>query len=129
MSGNIKTHNIPPYPIIPTQVVSGNVTSLVTDIFTKDNIGIQLVWDGTLNGTFLVQTSNDYVPSNNGPDAPPINPGNWSTIPFSDVASALGTPDVGFFNLNQLTARYMRIVFNYVSGTGNLTGVIVGKAI
>lgn len=129
MADSVKAFNFPPFPIIPTQAVSGDVTSLVTDTFTKDNVNIQCVWDGTLEGTFFIQTSNDYVPSKNGPSAPPLNPGSWANLPFVTPAEALGTPDIGVFDLNMLSARYLRVVFIYVGGAGNLTATIVGKAI
>lgn len=128
--GSPKQHNLLPFPIIPTQAVSGDVTSLVTDLYNKDNVSIQYVWTGTLSGSFSVQTSNDYVPNpNGGLSAVPLNAGNWSTVSIGSGAVALGSADNGTLDMNELSARYLRTIFTYTSGTGNLTATIVGKAI
>jgi hypothetical protein len=103
------------------------VTSDVTDIFTKDNINIQCIWTGTLAGSFTVQTSDDYLPSHSSV-APPLNPGTWADLPLG-AALANGVPDTGVFDLNELSARYLRVKFAPSGGAGNLTILITGKAI
>lgn len=116
-----KQYNLYPVAVIPTQAVSGNVTSLITDIFNKDNIGYQFIWTGTLAGTFSIQISADYKPT--------TGLGTWTSITLSPVPTAAGTPDNAYVDITQISAPFIRAVFNYSSGSGNLTGTIVGKAV
>jgi hypothetical protein len=121
MSSSHKALNLPTSTIIPSQTVSGNVTSLATNIFFKDNIGIQLVWTGTLAGTFAVNVSNDYNKD--------TGVGTWTPITLSAVPTASGTPSNAFINIQEIAAPYLQVVFNYTSGSGTLVGTISGKAI
>lgn len=116
-----KQYNLPPSVVVPTQAVSGNVTSLVTNIFNKDNIGYQLVWTGTLAGTFAVQVSADY--------SPVTTIGTWTSITLNPVPTAAGSPDNAYIDITQISAPYIRVVFTYSSGSGNLTGTIVAKGV
>lgn len=116
-----KQYNLLPFRIIPTQAVSGNVTSSVTNVFFKDNIGIQLVWTGTLAGTFAVQISADYVPD--------TGVGTWTSITLSPVPTAAGSPDNAYIDITQISAPFIRVVFTHSGGSGNLTGTIVGKGV
>lgn len=116
-----KQYNLYPFTIIPTQAVSGSVTSAVTNIFFKDNIGIQLVWTGTLAGTFAVQISADYSAD--------TKTGNWTSITLNPVPTAAGSADNAYVDITQISAPFIRVVFTYSSGSGNLTGTIVGKGI
>ncbi len=116
-----KQYNLPAYKIIPTQSDSGVVTSAVTNIFFKDNIGIQLVWTGTLAGTFSAQISADYNENTAS--------GTWTTITLNPVPTAAGSPDNAYIDITQISAPFIRVVFNYTSGSGNLTGTIVGKGV
>jgi hypothetical protein len=116
-----KQYNTLPVQIIPTQAVSGNVTSLPTNVFYKDNVGIQLVWTGTLAGTFSAQVSFDYNKD--------TGIGTWTSLPLSPAITASGTPDNAVIELNQTTAPYIRVVFTYSSGSGNLTGILAAKGV
>lgn len=125
-----KQYNLPVSAVIPLQATSANKTSLVSDIFMKDNVTYQYLWTGTLNGSFVVETSLDYVPNSNGnPQSSPLNAGTWDTVPIGSGAVAVGSPDHGTIELNNLGPRYVRTRFVYSSGSGNLTVNIVGKAV
>lgn len=117
-----KQYNLPPSVVIPKQLVTAaNVTSLVTNIFFKDNVGYQVVWDGTLGGTFDVQISADYNAD--------TRVGTWTSITLSPVPTAAGSPSNAYVDITQISAPFIRIVFNYSSGSGNLTGTIVAKGV
>lgn len=117
-----KQYNLPPFQNIPTQAVSsGTVTSSVTNIYNKDNISIEFDWDGTLAGTFDIQVSNTYNPN--------AGTGTWTSLTLSPAPIAAGSPSSIFLDLNQLGASYIRSVFTWSSGSGNLTGTISAKAI
>ena len=116
-----KASNLYPYQNIPTQAVSGNVTSSATNVFSKDNVVIQLLWDGTLAGSFDVQVSVDYSKD--------TGVGTWDSLPFSPTPAATGSPGHWTIDLNQLGSVYIQVVFTYVSGAGNLTSTIAGKGI
>lgn len=118
-----KATNLYPYIVIPTQAVSsGTVTSAVTDIFTKDNPTYQFIWDGTLAGTFDVQTSLDYNYTSG-------YAGHWDSLSLSSTPAAAGSPSHGTIEINQAGSRYIRVVFTWTSGSGNLSGYVMGKAI
>ena len=119
---NNKATNIRPYPIYPTTAVtSGNKTSAVTSIFNQDNVGLQLIWTGTLAGTFDVQVSADY---NRDTLA-----GTWTSVGLPAVQTAAGSASNAYVDLNQLSAPWVRVVFTYTSGSGNLTEYLVAKGV
>lgn len=121
MSSSAKQYNLKPYQVISQTGVSGDVTSAVTNIFFKDNVIYQYVWTGDLAGGFTVETSSDYNENTQS--------GTWDVVPIDAGAAAAGTADSGTIELNQLSAPYIRTVFTYSSGTGNLTVTISGKAV
>ncbi len=121
MSGN-KANQLPPYQIIKTQSVSsGSITSDVSNIYLKDNVTLQCIWDGTLAGSFDVQSSVDYN-ENSGS-------GEWDSLPLSPAPAANGSPNHGTIELNQLGAKWLRVVFTQSAGSGNLTVYVMGKVV
>lgn len=119
---NSKATNLPPYKIIPlTAITNQNVTSSVTNIFNKDNVGIQLIWTGTIAGTFAVQVSADYDPH--------FGTGTWTAITLSPALAAVGSAGDAYADITQISAPYIRVVFTYTSGAGNLTGWITAKVV
>lgn len=129
MSSSSKQYDLAPSKVINEPTLATSKTSLVTNVLKKDNITYQYVWTGTLNGTFIVETSLDYIPNENGvPQSGPLNAGTWNTLPGITGAVASGTPDSGTIEMNQLGAPYVRTTFTRVSGTGSLVVTISGKA-
>lgn len=112
-------YNLPPFTFIPTQAISANYTSSVTNIYNKKLVGIQLVWTGTLSGTFQAQISADY--------SAVTGLGTWTSITLSPVPMAAGTPDSAYIDITAISSPFIRTVFAYSSGSGNLTGTIVAK--
>lgn len=117
-----KQYNLQPYLVINESSLSTSKTSEITEIFNKDNITYQLVWTGTLNGTFAVQVSSDYD-SHNPSDA------HWDVLPLSPTPTASGSAGSWTIDLNELGSKHIKIIFTRVSGTGSLKARIMGKAI
>ena len=117
-----KQYNLPPYQNITTRAVSsGTVTSSVTDIFLKDNITLQFIYTGTLAGSFDVQISTNYDLANPSLAA-------WDSLPLSTTPVAAGAAGNWSVNITDLSAKALRVVFTWTSGSGNLTSWISAKA-
>ncbi len=113
-----------PVQLISAGDMSGSITSGAVEIMLQDNVGIQLKWTGTPTGSFDVQISSDHLQGIDGQVA-----GNWISLPLSPAISAAGSPDVAYIDLNQMSARYLRVVYNRTGGTGSLDCIVVGKGI
>lgn len=113
-----------PYQIISNQVMSADITSLVTDIRYLDNISIQVQWNGSPTGSIDVQGSLDYFQDTNGNVT---NPGHW-TGGIATASTAGGSPIL--MNLDQLAFPFIRVVYTHgASDATLLTAYISGKAI
>lgn len=107
------------------------VTSTVSNIQFMDNIGIQVnILSGSPTGTFDVQISADHKEINQG-GVPVVSvPGNWVSIGSAYQATiTAGSPSNVYFDLNQLSAPYVRLLWTKTSGTGTFESYIVGKMI
>lgn len=88
----------------------------------QDNVGIELIWTGTPTGSFTVEISIDYDPERH-------IAGNWVNLPLSPSIGAVGTPDVAYIDLNQLSAPYIRVRFTRTAGTGTLDCYVAAKGV
>jgi hypothetical protein len=74
--------------------------------------------------------SNSYTQDANGNVA---NAGNWNTLPLSSFQGTYpvpaGSPGNGFLDVVGTEAAWVRIVYNAVSGTGNLTVIPAAKVL
>lgn len=107
--------------------MSGNVSSSAQNIQITDNIGIQVnILTGTPTGTFDVQVSADHVEINNQVQTA----GTWVSIgtPYQSAITA-GAPTNVYFDLNQLSSQYVRLLYTRTSGTGTFDAFIVGKGV
>lgn len=104
------------------------IISPATNINMQPGISYDLLWTGAPVGTFAVQVSNTYRQS---PAGVVVNAGNWNTLPTSSFTGTYpvpaGTPGNGFLDVVGTEAAWVRIVYNPVSGTGNLTVVPASK--
>ena len=106
------------------------ITSAVTNIEFLDNIGVQLEWSGAPVGIFQIQVSIDYNQDSFGNV---LNAGTWVPIIFpspisgSDIPTSSGSPI--YIDMNQLSAPWIRVVYNGASGTGTLNAWIAGKMV
>lgn len=107
------------------------LTSVVSNVWYKDSVAIQLQWTGTPTGTFVVQGSLDYNPqlaqNSNQSGAP--NNGTWTSLVLSSTPAASGSSGQALINLNQLGFPYIRTQYTNASGTGVLTGFLSAKSL
>lgn len=89
-----------------------------------DNIGIQanLTGGGSMSGTFSVQVSADHAQDTEGNETVA---GNWITVVTASVTS--GAPLLTYFDLNQLSAPWVRLIYTHSSGAGTVNAFITGK--
>jgi len=115
------------YQIWNNQALSGTstVNSSPVSILMLDNIGLQLNVSGTSNGTFTVQISIDYAKDAEGNVT---NAGHWISLGVTQVLTS-GSPNEIYFDLNQLSATWVRVSYTNTSGSGNVTGFASGKGL
>lgn len=113
-----------PHEIIPAGTSAAtDVTSDVTNIQYLDNIGLQVdLASADLVGTLKVEVSANYQRDAQGNV---LNAGTWITQ--TSQAIAAGQPASTYFDLNQLSAPWVRLVWDRDSGTGTIAAVITGK--
>lgn len=100
-----------------------NITSPVTNIAYLDNIGIQCNYTSVPNGSLNIQVSADYAQDQEGNV---LNAGNWVTI------VSLATPSNAspvFFDINQISAPWIRVKYLATSADGFLDVYITGKMV
>lgn len=102
------------------------ITSAITNIQFLDNIGIQLNWTGTPNGGAVVQISNDHAQDSLGNVTVA---GNWNTLTTSADAAPAGSAGSFYYDINQTSAPWIRVVYTNTSSTGTLNAFICGKAV
>lgn len=114
------------YQTITNGDMSGaSITSSITNIQFLDNVGVQLNWSGsTPIGTIVVQVSADHAQDAEGNVTVA---GNWISLPVS--ISVSGNTGSGYFDLNQLSSPWIRVVYTKTSGTGTLNGYVTGKEV
>ena len=112
------------FQIITNGVGAGDLTSTVTNIQHLDNVGIQVNLSGTptMTGTFKVQVSADHAQDTEGNVSVA---GSWSTVVSGGVSS--GAPTVTYFDLNQLSSPWIRLIYTHVSGAGTVNAFITAK--
>lgn len=122
MSG--RKNSLLKYQLITNGVGAGDLTTKATNINFLDNVGIQIDLTGTptMTGTFAVQVSADYAEDN---EHNVLVPGNWATVTTAGVSS--GAPAVTYFDLNQLSAPWIRLIYTHSSGAGTVNAFITAK--
>ena len=114
------------YKVISAGDMSGNLVSKVTDVQFMDNIGFQVnILSGTATGTFSVDVSADYAISL--PTETVTNTGNWTSLTTATITS--GSPTQTFFNLDCISAPFIRVSYTAGTGSGTCDVIIVGKSI
>ncbi len=95
-----------------------NIASDAVKCQWEDNIGIQCKWTGTPTGTLAVQISLD-------PTALGWETRTFSPAPAQPAGSASGT----YFEVNQSTAAWVRLIYTAGSSTGTLYAKITLKSV
>jgi len=106
--------------------MSGDVTSIITNIQQLDNIGFQVVWTGTPVGSFDIQVSLNYTQDEWGNVQ---NAGDWSSIGLTPAPAAEGSADSAYIDINQISAPWIRLIYTRTSGTGTLQGYVTAKMV
>lgn len=123
-----------PFTLLNAVAVTGSnvLTSSVSSILYKDNIGLQYAFGGNATGTVDVQVSNDYnpgLPESGGT----VNAGTWTslvqtapnTLPLT-VSSGVTSAAI---NISQSCFAWLRTQYTNSSGTGTLTYVFAAKSL
>lgn len=110
---------------ITNGAMTGDITSVATNIEFLDNIGIQLNFTGSPTGSFDVQISADHQEVNGNVTVA----GNWVDLVLSPAPAASGSADSIYIDMTQLSAPWLRVKYTFSSGTGTLNSFIVGKMI
>lgn len=106
--------------IVDGDMSLSSLTSTVTDIQFLDNIAIQSNFTGSPVGVIAIQVSADYARDFMGNVT---NSGNWATV--ASASTSGGSPI--YFDLNQLAAPYIRVVYTKTSGSGTLNCILSAK--
>lgn len=114
------------FQIFTAASMAGNLIGTVSNIEFYDNIGVELVFTGTPNGTFSVDLSIDHVQDQNGNVT---TAGTWTPITFSNPPVASGAAGSIYLDLNQLSAPWIRVRYTAASSTGTLNGWVCGKSL
>ena len=117
-----------PDPLITKQSMAASFNGTPTNIQVYDNVGIQLSWSGADPlGTINVQVSLDYDPR--------FPSGGVWTLLQDPSGNAIkiqptGSAGNGYFDLNQLSAPWIQVVYTTASSSsGLLTSKIIAKAV
>lgn len=117
-------------PLINNVSMASGITGPATNIQFLPGISYDISWTGTPTGTFSVQVSNTYQQN---PDGSVANAGNWTTLPSSSFSGTYPVPSgsagTGFLDIVGTEAVWVRLLYNYTSGSGNLTVVPGGKVL
>ena len=108
-----RKNNLVTYTTIDGGDMSGNLTSVATDIRWLDNMVLYLAWTGTPTGTFKVQVSPDNS--------------TWFDLNVIPPPAASGLAGNHRVSLHQLPDPYVRVTYVAASGSGTLTSKIAGK--
>lgn len=100
-------------------MISGTITSEVTDVRYIDRLNLFLKASVAAIGTPFVQASADYENAQ--------NPGTWFTLPLVFNA-ADGSDDFEYFvDLQESSIRRIRVGFTGSAAAGTFTAVISGR--
>jgi hypothetical protein len=111
--------NIVDHLLVENQSLSASFESAPTMVQWMDNISYQINC-ATIDseGTFAVEASLDYVPSD-PTQGKAAATGNWVSLDIGGIPTISGANDVILIDLNQLPFKAIRLSYNsIVAGTG-----------
>lgn len=114
--------------LFSSQAVSSTTTytSAASNILNLDNIGIQCNFTSTPTGTLTIEVSLDHAETATGEITVA---GNWITVSNSSTSISSGSPTNVYYDLNQLSAPWVRLKYINASGSGTLTAYLCGKSV
>ncbi len=116
-----------PQAVLTAQSMAASFTSLITNVNMISILSYTLAWTGTPTGTFTVEVSNDYVPTQHGVLDPAANTGTWVALVLSVTVAATGADGSAFIDVDTMGAAWVRLKYTRDSGTGAATATIAGK--
>ncbi len=105
-----------PYTQFNATAVSSTTAyhSASTDISQLHNIGLDIRFAGTMNGTLTVECSNDNA--------------TFASLTFNPALSQPAGSNLAYLvDLNQVPFRYVRTSYTNASGSGTLTVLMTAK--
>lgn len=113
-----RKHILKTFQVITDGDMSGDITSVSSNIEQEDFGSYQFSWSGSSPvGTITVQASLDNT--------------IWTTLQDSDQVDVSipvsGNTGSAMFSLNELPFKYVRTVYTFTSGTGTLQSYIFAK--
>jgi hypothetical protein len=111
----MRKNNLNNIPLITSGVMTASITSPAIDIRWFDNLIMYIRFTGTPTGTFTVETSGDQT--------------NWFELTLSPAPAAVGAANTIRIQFTQIADSYIRLKYNFTSGTGALTATLAGKEI
>lgn len=115
--------------LLNSQAVSSTTTynSAPLNILNLDNIGMQInIVSGTPTGVLNVQVSIDYAQTATGEVT---NAGNWITVSGGSASITAGSPTNVVFDLNNLSATWVRLQYVNASSSGVISALASGKGL
>lgn len=115
-----------PISLVTDGSLGANLTSRAINTQFLNEAYLQLVFTGTPTGTFVVETSGDYVPDDEFRTSPP-NAGTWDALDLGTTLSATGAPGSISVDITLSAVPWLRVRYTSTSGTGTLNAKISGK--
>lgn len=120
-----------PEVLFPATSLAVSFNSKPQQIEYLDNVGIEIDVTAAsgLSGVFAVQVSASYAQDDLGNV---LNAGLWTTVmqpggaPVAATVTATGTV---YFDLNQLSAPWVRIAYTQSSGSGTANALVTAKTV
>ncbi len=122
--------SLPAYPLLTAQALGASFNSPPTKILYIDNVGyeIDVSSASSLNGVFTIQVSASYDEDDQGNV---IKAGIWTTVQYpntdTNVSATVTSNGSVYFDLNQLSAPWARLVWTSSDGTGTANVFVCGK--
>jgi hypothetical protein len=120
-----------PTPIFTAHSLASSFNSLPQQIQYTDNVGLEVdvTAASALNGVFAVQVSASYAQDAEGNV---INAGTWTTVTTSagsPIQATVTSTGSVYFDLNQLSAPWVRLAYTASAGTGTANGIATAKSV
>lgn len=111
------------FPLFTNQSMGSTVHSAPTNVQQISKISYDISWTGTPTGSFTVEVSDTYTQY---PDGTTNNAGSWTPLPLSSSTATGGQAGNGLIDI-QTSALWIRLTYNFVSGSGTMNATISGK--
>ena len=106
------------------ETMDQDLTSKAIDLQRLDRASIHLIFTGTPTGEFEIQVSGDYELHADGSVK---NAGTWTPLTLSQSLSASGSGDDIFIDLTSTGVPWIRVFYDFTSGTGSLNAFLSAK--